>query len=83
MQIRWKKTDSPETVASGSSVAAAQRQCDSAAVDFTGFLDVYAHSCASLGCTAVAIGLPYRMQDWIVWNCKDKYRQAAAGWLAG
>jgi len=32
-------------------------------VDFTGFLDVYAHSCASLGCTAVAIGLPYRMQD--------------------
>ena len=56
--------------------AASQRQCERAAADSAGFLDVYAHSRASLGCTAVATGSPHRMQDWIVWNFKDKYRQA-------
>ena len=38
--------------------------------------NVYAHSCVDQGCTAVVIGSRAGVPDWIVWNCKDKYRQA-------
>ena len=37
---------------------------------------MYAHPCAGQGCTVVVIGLRARLLNWIVWNCKDKYRQA-------
>jgi hypothetical protein len=38
--------------------------------------NVYARFCASQGCTAVVIGQRAGVQEWIVWNHKDKYRQA-------
>ena len=37
---------------------------------------MYAHSCVDQGCTAVVIGSRAGVPDWIVWNCKDKYRKA-------
>jgi hypothetical protein len=91
MRIRWKKKKSRKTVASGSSAGREaqlyeeysehRRPTMQRAAGLVRFRNVYAHSCEHQGCTAVVIGQRTGLQDWIVWNLKDKYRQA--GFMLG